>query len=265
MAKPTPPPKPQTTSEKKATARRDTLAHNRQEVNTYYFHEWARGDTFSRQKLTIDAGTFNPWRDRFVAQQRVGFQQKRITKKQRAENIGLGLRSTQEPISLDDDDALACSVTSHRRLSRCHFEDVVGLQKGDPLVLYFRKDAETLDGLFRKTDVRRIAASQRKDRVGGETIKLAGVDYLVVKAQILSAQWHQEAAAGFTSLSKFRKQFDEKEGFSLAFPSSSDSLPMKWWQVVKWADSVLLFAPPRNGVRAYDRLFKDRTNVQWIQ
>ena len=101
--------------------------------------------------------------------------------------------------------------------------------------------------------------------MGGETIKLAGVDYLVVKAQILSAQWHQEAAAGFTSLSKFWKQFDKKEGFSLAFPSSSDSLPMKWWQVVKWADSVLLFAPPRNGVRAYNRLFKDETNVQWIQ
>ena len=104
----------------------------------------------------------------------MGFQQKRITKKQRAENIGLGLRSTQEPISLDDDDALACSVTSHRRLSRCHFEDVVGLQKGDPLVLYFREDTETLDGLFRKTDVRGICGFAKEGWGGGGNHQISG-------------------------------------------------------------------------------------------
>ena len=88
------------------------------------------------------------------------------------------LRSSTPDISLDDDEAASVAVTSHRRLSRCHFEDIVVLQSGDPLVLYVKNDKTALDELFKKTDLRAVSKSQRKDKIGGGSQNSRGKNML---------------------------------------------------------------------------------------
>ena len=88
---------------------------------------------------------------------------------------------------MGDDDAIACVVTSYHRLSICHFEDVLQMQCGNNLVLYIKKDAYTLDLLFCNMRFRNIAKAQHMEQVSGETIKIARVNFLVIKASVLQA------------------------------------------------------------------------------
>ena len=66
------------------------------------------------------------------------FQRTRQTVSDRADDIGLGLRSDAREDLLSDEDARLCNVTDARRLSRYHFEDLVRVQEGVRLVLYLR-------------------------------------------------------------------------------------------------------------------------------
>ena len=81
MAKPTPRSKPPTTSDRKKTDRLKSLAINRRAIINNQFHEWARENTFNNNNLTVNIDAFNAWNERFLSQQRVGFQQKRVSKK----------------------------------------------------------------------------------------------------------------------------------------------------------------------------------------
>ena len=91
-----------------------------------------------------------------------------------------------------------------------------------------KNDKTALDELFKKTDLREVSKSQRQDKIGGGIIKLVGEEYLVLKARILSARLHHDAANGLTPLPQFEKQFDQNEGFSLEFSSSTITLAVEW-------------------------------------
>jgi len=74
-----------------------------------------------------------------------GFEYSLISKKkQREAALGLGLQLSNEENALIDDKVVEMNTTNVSQLSQIHWEDLLCLQEGGSLILYFRKHDNVL-------------------------------------------------------------------------------------------------------------------------
>ena len=71
------------------------------------------------------------------------FQRTQVTAADRAEGISRGRRSEAKQDLILDKDARLCNITDARRLSRCHYEDLLRMQAGARLVLYMKLNTKS--------------------------------------------------------------------------------------------------------------------------
>ena len=93
--------------------------------------------------------------------------------------MGLGLRSSDVEEFLVDEEAINVAVDNHKRLSRYHWEDIIKLEEGQPLILFLLNSefTEMFDGYFVN-----VKKSQHKSKRGGNEIRIAGQPYIVIQA-----------------------------------------------------------------------------------
>ena len=85
-----------------------------------------------------------------------------------------------------DDDAANLKVTDAARLSRLHWEDVLRVNEGGGVVVYFRHDVAMLREVFENYPKK--AALKQKDMGAGHIAQLNGKKFLVLKAVMAEAQ-----------------------------------------------------------------------------
>ena len=113
---------------------------------------------------------------------------------------GRALRSTAAESDLFDDDAVKLSTTNQKRLSRCHWEDMLGYLPGQKLAMYFQNDPKSLNETFIKipNKAKRI---QKKEGIGGQFVTIASQKYIVLKGTIGLTPVHIDCQAGMVSSS----------------------------------------------------------------
>jgi hypothetical protein len=219
-------PRPSPTPTKKGVS---STGKNMKAVINGRISEWARKDrTFSVVANAFTNDEHASWVAWFQRQMRCRFQNANSSSEARAEDIGLGRRSDARDDLLLDEDARLCDVTDARRLSRCHFEDLLRMQTDSRLVLYFQLN--TIGSGLHQTFHQKpflgssgekkpwvAGATQRSCRTGGTTVTIAGNKYLVLKATVQHARAHHDAIAGVTNLAQLKKQFQQNEGFTVVF------------------------------------------------
>ena len=92
--------------------------------------------------------------------------------------LGLGLRSTMAADSLIDDEAYNIETTNEKRLSRYHWEDVLRLREGEPVVVYFNKDQD-LQGRFASKPLD-AAVTQKRSGIGGQLTTINGRKFIAL-------------------------------------------------------------------------------------
>ena len=81
--------------------------------------------------MDVDPEAFAKFNKRFLAQIRVRFQAVRESKKSRDAKLSeRSMRSSVNDSDLLDDEAVQLSTTNQKRLSRCHWEDILGYSPG---------------------------------------------------------------------------------------------------------------------------------------
>lgn len=107
-----------------------------------------RNLTNSQFKIIVSDEEFDEWEQRFSRQMRTRFRKERVVSSSRNDGLGLGLRSAVESLSLLDDAVASLKTSEAKRLSRLHWEDVVGFQEGERLFVYFRRMSPVVDERF---------------------------------------------------------------------------------------------------------------------
>ena len=99
---------------------------------------FSRPTIFDKDELNVDAEEFHAFYKHFLGQTRVRFQEVRETKKSREAKLGeRASRSAASESDLVDDDAVLIQTTNQKRLSRCHWEDILKYSPGQKLAIYF--------------------------------------------------------------------------------------------------------------------------------
>ena len=116
-----------------------SLQNVRDLINNDVF-TWARkthtfGNKIKNQFTDADFIAWDVWFRKQIVQK---FQRIRICANDRTASLGRGLRSVAKEDLLVDDEARLIHVTDARRLSRCHFEDLLRMQEGARVVVYFK-------------------------------------------------------------------------------------------------------------------------------
>ena len=118
-----------------------------------------------------------------------------MTRDERDEQLGRGLRSSVEDELLIDDDGATANTTNIKRTSRYHIEDILRMREKDNIVLYFR---------YNKTWIRDnysgipLDAGEQPDVAGtaGDVMSIGGSKFLALKGTVFSARMHEEAQSG---------------------------------------------------------------------
>ena len=124
----------------------------------------------------------------------------------RADSIRLGLRSDAREDLLLDEEAQLCNVTDAHRLSRCHYEDLLLMQLGNRVILYFKVNTKLINlcGTFLPKPFEGkpwvVASGQRDAVISRDVTIIAGKKYVVLKATMLQARAHHDAVAGAITL-----------------------------------------------------------------
>ena len=129
------------TTKKKITTRQQNIsAVISNEINT-----WARSDATFDDELENDftQQEFVTWESGFKKQIAWRFKRTQVSAADHVASLGRGLRSDARDELLIDEDARLYNVTDQRRLSRCHFEDLLRLQSGARLVLYLKTNSRS--------------------------------------------------------------------------------------------------------------------------
>ena len=238
-------------------------------------HTWSRKDTFDPASAHVDEGEHYNYVRKFRTNLMFKFQQVRVRKATKADESGMGLRSGTSPDLLVDESAYRMRTTKVKRLSRVHWEDVIQLKEGTPVVLYIahesdlvRKKVATVQRKMVRDEERNMSPQQRADRgdnKAGETISLSGRKYICLRARIQTARMHHDAMNGLISLAQLQTLYDRNEGFTLRFDGVDDTLTLAWKEMVELADQVLIFGRPYESTRNYDRLFRDKHKEVYVQ
>ena len=250
------------TNKKKITTRQQNIST----VISNEINQWARSDATFDVELENDftEQEFVTWESGFKKQIAWRFKRTQVTAADHVASLGLGLRSDARDDLLIDEDARLCNVTDQRRLSRCHFEDLLRLQSGARLVLYLKTNSRSTNvcpSLVLKPFDGKLwdaAQLQRDASVGGDITTLAGKKYVVLKTTMLHARSHHDAVSGDVSLSQVQKRFFAKEGFTLKHDGTESTLTLSWQQVIALSEDLLIFRPPLDGTRQYRRCFKGK-------
>jgi hypothetical protein len=113
---------------------------NRKAVLNNDIFTFSRPNVFDKEDVEVDAEEFQNYYKHFLGQARVRFQEVRETEQTREDKMGgRALRSTAAESDLFDDDAVKLSTTNQKRLSRCHWEDMLGFLPGQKLAWEDRK------------------------------------------------------------------------------------------------------------------------------
>ena len=185
----------------------------------------------------------------------------------RHDSTGLGLRSAAAPDLLVDDDAYKVETTNVKRLSRLHWEDLLQCNVGTSLVLYVAKDGEYA--------MPEVATAQRKvgkangttnnQNLSGAKVHLSGREFVCLKARILHATTHHDAIHGMLSLPELKRKFSRKDGFTIAFDDSDETITISWQEVIENSDELLIFGRPFDNTRLYHRLFMRKADETYVK
>ena len=130
----------------KRNTKTNTLESNRKAVLNNDILTFSRSKIFDANEVDVDPEEFHQFYKHFLGQTRVRFQEVRETKKSREAKLGERvMRSTTNESDLTDDDAVNIETTNQKRLSRCHWEDIIKYSLGQKLALYFRNDPAILN------------------------------------------------------------------------------------------------------------------------
>ena len=134
------------------------------------------------------------------------------------------------------------------------------MQGGEQFLVCIRKDR--LDDLGFDQVPHQAAKAQRKDNIGGETIKISSKQFYCLKARIESAPLHDEIKLGM-SRGRMIELFKDGGGGCIAFDGTDEKLTPKWSMVVNDAQSLMFFGKPFQNFRSFDELFRLRSDVEW--
>ena len=138
------------------------------------------------------------------------------------------------------------------------------MQEGARVVLYFKTNinstnlcSELLSKPFHGKPWH-AAEDQRQAGIAGNVSSIAGTKFLVLRATIFRATYHHDAVGGFISLAELKDLFLKKQGFTVKFDGTEMIQPLTWQEVIQYAKEMLIFGPPLDGTRRYNRCFRDR-------
>ena len=255
------PPKSNPTSKKRV----DRLEENRKAVLNNDIFTWARKTTFDKGDVEVDSGLFDVYVRYFTKQLRVRFQETRSTKKSREKALGeRSLRSATSDSNLIDDEAKRLETTNIKRVSRCHFEDLVGYVPGQKLAVYIAKDSHLITDVFSGVP-NKARLKQKRDGIAGDIVVVASRKFIVLKATIVEAKAHIDCVAGAINLKQFKKFFSKSEGFAINLDGTSEQITFSWMDVISMAEDVYFFGPPLNGARRYEKLFVDKHREDYVK
>ena len=146
------------------------MEENRKAVLNNDIFTWARKTTFDKGDVEVDSGLFDVYVRYFTKQLRVRFQETRSTKKSREKALGeRSLRSATSDSDLIDDEAERLETTNIKRVSRCHFEDLVGYVPGQKLAVYIAKDSHLITDVFSGVP-NKARLKQKRDGIAGDIV-----------------------------------------------------------------------------------------------
>ena len=242
-----------------------SLQTNRKAVLNNDIFTFSRPNVFDKDDMVVDAEEFHDFYRHFLGQVRVRFQEVRETKKTRDDKMGgRASRSTIAESDLFDDDAVELSTTNQKRLSRCHWEDMLRYLPGQKLAIYFRNDPELLNDTFNKVP-NKAKLIQKKKGIGGQFVTIASQKFIVLKATIVLAPAHIDCQAGMVSSSQLADFYKFDSGFTLAFDDTTEKLAFSWKDVQNLAEDVYFFGPPVNGARRYENIFYHKHRIDYCQ
>ena len=236
---------------------------NRTAVMTSALHTWSRPITFmpkgrnltnSQFQIIVSDEEFDEWEPRFARQIRTRFRKERVLSSSRDDGLGLGLRSAVESLSLLDDAAASLKTSDAKRLSRLHWEDVLCFQEDERLFVYFKRKSPVVDERFSSVP-EEVRTLQQLLGVGGDTVRLDGSDFGVLRATIDKAPLHLAAVSGTLPLHQLKKYYERKDGFVVGLEGTGQKLTFAWGELVTLAEEVMFFGPPRAASREYSKLF----------
>ena len=236
--------------------------------------EWSRIETFDykdqpKHKLNnnrFDAAAFAKHESLFSKQLAWRFQRQNQSDDDRADAIGLGSRSSVANDLFLDDDARKVETTAIKRLSICHWEDVLAMQSGQKLVIQFRhnKMSDLQKAPFNSNPLKAAAIQQDKAIAGGIT-KIGGIKFLTLKAEILSATLHHEAVAGDMTPAQLQVHFRQKAGFTIKYIDTGITQTFQWKHLVDLREQLKIFGPSLDGSRRYNLCFTKKTNIVYVK
>ena len=162
--------------------------------------------------MVVENAEFETLRKGFTRKLKNRFVMKHETEAEQHLALGLGRQSTRKDVDLVTDNADKVITTDARQMSRYHWEDMIRMQEGDSMFLYFRKDKLVLHDLFGSmpTDAHKV---QLGSNLVEANTRLGGIDFVQVKATINLATTHREACAGTTSIEQLKIQFHTRQGY----------------------------------------------------
>ena len=189
----------------------------------------------------------------------------RETKKSR--DAKFGKRATRLSVNesdLLDNETVQIATTNQKRLSRCHWEDMLKYSPGQKLAIYFRNDSDLLDAQFASVP-NKAKTMQIKNGIGGQLVTISSKQFVVLKATIITAPVHIDCDSGSVSMSQLMTYYDRREGFTIQFDGTDEKLTFSWQEVLDRCEDVYFFGPPANGARRYEKLFYHKTRVSYLQ
>ena len=238
---------------KKLTTRQQNIAA----IVSNKLNTWARAVATFDDDLKNDFTDkeFATWEASFALQIAWRVKRTQVTAADHVASLGLGLRSDTQDDLLVDKDARLCNVTDQRCPSRCHFEDLLGVQSGARLVLYLKTNkraSNVIPSLLSKPFDGKLwdAVQLQPDAgIGGDITTLAGKKYVILKTTMLHARSHHDDISGDVFISQLQKRFFAKEGFTLNHDQTYFTLTLSWQQVIALSEDLLIFGPPLDGSR----------------
>ena len=131
------------------------------------------------------------------------------------------------------------------------------MQVDSRLVLYFRlnRKGTNVDNVFSSDPFSRNmwapALVQRVVGTGGAIVTIAGNKYLPTVVTVVHARAHFDAVSGGTTLAQLQNQFKQKEGFTMRYDGTNETITLPWHLIISLAMELLVFGPPLDGTRNY--------------
>ena len=227
-------------NDRRARARAAESKRMRQPVNLKLpFLTYCRPSTFDNGR--ISAGHPTVYTDNEMAsfdatvekQMHFSFSARRDSAKKAASTARASRSSV---LDLDHDlGAHTVSTTDFRDLSRYLMEDLVRSAAGDRFLVCVDKQAD-----FAGVPAR-IALHQRKEKVGGELVRISGRVYFTLAGTLTLANSNQSVQLGMTRGQFLREYTSHGAGFGLSFDASPDTLTFSWQDIVEQPLDVMFF------------------------